>query len=169
MDDRLAFFFAAQEIERRLGFSPGAAQARLRELCASGVVRSWKEPYSIVGGQPEGEGPPELIEPSEWRVREVDLASDADGCMNFVNVSKIDFDHWLNGHQASKSGGRSTPKRAWAKLAISKLWPDGIKKPVSNAQIENEVLDWLKGYWKRENRRSVEISRDTILRAAGRK
>jgi hypothetical protein len=94
-DDQLAFFFAAQEIGRRLGLSPGAAQAKLRERCASGDVRSWKEPYSMVGGQPQGEGPPVLIEPSEWKVREVDLAAEVDGCKNFVNVSKIDLESWL--------------------------------------------------------------------------
>jgi hypothetical protein len=75
-DDRLAFFYAAQEIERRLGSSPGPAQAKLRELCSSGVVRSWKESYLIVDRQPQGQAPPELIEPSEWKSREIDLATD---------------------------------------------------------------------------------------------
>ena len=34
-NDLLPFYFGAQEIERRLGFSTGAARAELRKLCAS--------------------------------------------------------------------------------------------------------------------------------------
>ena len=45
-EDQTSFYSAAQEIERRFGLSPGAAQAKLRELCASGEVRSVKQPYS---------------------------------------------------------------------------------------------------------------------------
>jgi hypothetical protein len=66
IDDWVNFHEAAHDIERRLRTSPGEAQAKLRELCASGVVRSWKEPYSFVAREPQGEGPPVLIEPSEW-------------------------------------------------------------------------------------------------------
>jgi hypothetical protein len=100
-DDRLPFLFAAQEIERRLGLSPGAAEAKLRELCASGVVKSWKEPYSMVGREPQGEGPPERIEPSEWKSRELDLVTDADGCSYWVDVSKIDLDQQVRKDQES--------------------------------------------------------------------
>src|SRR5262249_51569213 len=62
----------------------------------TGVVRSWKEPYSMVGRLPQGEGPREVIEPSEWGQRAIDLMTDADGCNYFVNVSNADLGHWLN-------------------------------------------------------------------------
>src|SRR5262249_26074124 len=75
-EDWLTFYEAARKIKRGLRMSPGAAQAKLRELCASGSVRSRKEPYSFVAGQPQGEGPPVLIEPSEWRQREIDVMTD---------------------------------------------------------------------------------------------
>lgn len=116
-DDRLSFHSAAQEIERRLSLSPGAAQTKLRELCASGVVRSWKEPYSMVGNQPQGEGPPEQIEPSEWKSREIDLATDADGCNYFVNVNKDDFDYQV------RSGQESSPRDA----EITKQLKKGVR------------------------------------------
>ena len=66
-EEWLDFHEAANEIKRSLRMSPGAAQARLREICASGGVRSQKEPYSFAARQPQGEGPPVRIEPSEWR------------------------------------------------------------------------------------------------------
>jgi hypothetical protein len=84
---RLSFYFAVEEIERRRGISRGAAQRTLREWCASGDIRSWKQPYSLVRGEPQEEGPWERIEPSEWKTREVDLTTDADGCNYFVQVS----------------------------------------------------------------------------------
>ena len=49
----------------------------------------------MVGRLPQGEGPPEVIEPSEWRQREIDLMTDADGCNYFVNVSNADLEHCL--------------------------------------------------------------------------
>ena len=106
MDDRLAFLFAAQEIARTLGMTPGAAQAKLRELCKSGEVRAWQEPYSMVGGEPHGEGPPQLIEPSEWRQHEIDVMTDSDGCKYFVNVSKVDLGGWLKAKQVKPRAGK---------------------------------------------------------------
>jgi hypothetical protein len=93
--DKKDFFFAAQELAERFALSPGAAEAKLRELCASGVVQSWRQPYSMVGGKPQGEGPPERIEPSAWRTNEIDLMTDADGCNYFVDVSTVDLEAQL--------------------------------------------------------------------------
>lgn len=95
-DDRINFSFAVQEIGHRLGLSPGAAQAELRELCANGVVRSWKRPYSIVEGEAEDMGPLERVLPSEWKSREVDLGTDVDGYKNFVDVSKADLEQQID-------------------------------------------------------------------------
>jgi hypothetical protein len=93
--DKKSFYIAAKEIREWLGFSPGAAQAKLRELCAGGVVRSWRQPFSMAGREPQGEGPPERIEPSAWRTNEIDLMTDADGCSYFVDVSTVDLDAQL--------------------------------------------------------------------------
>src|SRR5262249_8686067 len=100
--DQLAFFFGAQEIERSLDMTPGAAQAKLRKLCSSGKVRSWRKPYSMLNGEPQGE----CIEPSEWRRREIDLMTDSDGCSYFVDVSKTDLLGWLKAKQRPQRGGK---------------------------------------------------------------
>jgi hypothetical protein len=125
-EEKIGFYLAAEEIRGRLGLSRGAAEKKLRELCASGEVRSWKQPYTIVRGEPQGEGPPERIVPSEWRTVEVDLAIDADGCENFVNVSKEDFEYWLTGIKAMSQrdaailkrlrAGERPPKVPWKKF-----------------------------------------------------
>ena len=154
-----------RQIKRSLRMSPGGAQAKLRELCASGSVRSQKEPYSFVSRQPEGEGPPVVIEPSEWRQREIDLMTDSDDCKYWVGVSKTDLEHWLN--SATKSNTQRvtnrSPKRRLAEQAINKLWSGSVPSNVLNKEIQKAVGDWLK------QRGLAQVSRETILRAAGRK
>jgi hypothetical protein len=118
-EDWLPFHSAVREIKRCLRMSPGAAQAKLRELCASGSVRSQKEPYSFVARQPQGEGPPVLIEPSEWRQREIDLMTDSDGCKYWVDVSKTDLEHWLS--QPTSGGKQSRVSRL-----LAEMFPDGV-------------------------------------------
>jgi hypothetical protein len=161
MDDQLAFLLGAQQIER-LGMTPGAAQAKLRELCASGEVRSWGEPYSMLNGEPQGEGPSKRIEPSEWRQREIDLMTDSDGCRYFVNVSRPDLLGWLRKNKKAKST-KPTGKRPRdvAKQAVKELWPNGIPDTLTNRSLVKQVGDWLKQHSVRD------ISRETILRAAG--
>src|SRR5947209_8060317 len=92
----ISFHDAVTKITRELGISYGKAQSMLRQACAVGEIRSHKEPYSIVDNEPQGEGPPERIEPSEWRVSEIDMMTDADGCNYFVHVDRADFQHWLD-------------------------------------------------------------------------
>jgi hypothetical protein len=167
MDDQLAFFFGAKEIERSLGVSLGFAQARLRELCASGEVRSWGEPYSMLNGEPQSEGPSKRIEPSEWRQRDFDLTTDSDGCKFFVNVSKADLEYWLNNNRKKAVGKKPKPAsklpRDVAKQAINALWANGIPDTLTNGRLVKQVGDWLK------QRNVRDISRETILRAAGRR
>ena len=103
--------------------SPGAAQAKLRELCASGWVRSQKEPYSFVARQPQGEGPPVLIEPSEWRRREIDVMTDSDGCKYWVDVSKIDLEHWLNQQPTEPTAGG---KQSRIIRLLKEMFPAGV-------------------------------------------
>jgi hypothetical protein len=93
MMEWLYFHEAVNEIKHQLRVSPGEAQVKLRQLCASGKIRSQKEPYSIINGRWQDEGPPEGIEPSEWRDHEIDMMTDSDGCKYFVRVSKEDFWH----------------------------------------------------------------------------
>jgi hypothetical protein len=88
--------------------------------------------------------------------------TDSDGCKYWVDVSKTDFEHWLN--RAVKSDvqkKKRSRKLDLAERAIKRLWPDGVPDDLLNKQIEKEVSAYLKG--------SPNISRETILRAAGRK
>jgi hypothetical protein len=158
----LSFYTATQEIERRLGMSRGVAQKTLRELCSSGAIRSQKQPYTTVNSAPQGEGPWERIEPSEWRDREIDLMTDADGCRYLVDVSENDFRQWLDQEDAPErqSGPR---KRGLAKQAVDALWPKGVPPHLSNKEVEQEVADHMK------IKGLTPPSNDTILRAAGRK
>jgi hypothetical protein len=166
----LDFYFAAQEVERCLGLSPGAAQAKLRELCASGVVRSWWELPM---------GPPVQIKPSEWKSREVDLetrvpatlknqpASLLPGGITYISgmsqggivvVSKIDLDQQIAEEDPSRDAeilrqlrkGLNPPKDIqWKKFA------DVIRKQCkarpgargfSNERIENVTKELRKKF-----------------------
>jgi hypothetical protein len=160
----LSFYIAVNEIEQRLGVSGGVASRKLRDACASGDVRSQRQPYNPATGIDEG--PPEPIKPSDWWRDQVDLETDADGCRYFVDVDEADFRYWLNGatnNNAHRASSRS-PKRRWAEQAINKLWPGGIPSSVLNKEIEKEVGKWLK-----QQGVLTQVSRETILRAAGRK
>ena len=162
--DWLSFYIAANEIEQRHGVSGGVAMRMLRDACASGDVRSQRQPYNPATGIDEG--PPEPVKPNDWRRDQVDLECDADGCRYFVDVDEADFRYWLNAatkNDAQKVTKRGTPKRRLAALAINKLWSGGIPSNVLNKEIEKAVGDWLK------QRGLAEVSRETILRAAGRK
>jgi hypothetical protein len=114
------------------------------------------------------EGPLERIEPSLWRQREIDLMTESDGCKYFVSVSETELCHWLKTKQHSKAS--SPPrKRDLVKQAINELWQNGVPKDLLNKQIETQVRDWITAYCKHEKLPKLEISRETILRAAGRR
>ena len=158
----LNFYFAANEIEQRLGVSGGEARRMLRQACASGAVRSQRQPYNPSTGIEEG--PPEPAKPSDWMHHQLDLECDADGCGYFVDVDEDDFRYWLN--SATKNNAqkvRGSTKRRLAEQAIKKLWPGGIPSNLLNKEIEKAVGDWLK------QEGLAHISRETILRAAGKR
>jgi hypothetical protein len=90
----LNFYNAADQIVWRLAVSEGVGQTMLREACASGVIRSQREPYDPV--TKEGQAPPEFVKPSEWSKDQVDLMTDKDGCSFFVDVDEGDFRYWLD-------------------------------------------------------------------------
>ena|SRR5215470_17337834 len=104
MNEWIPFYVSDERVAKHLDLSRGAAQAKLREACASGVVRSWKKPYAFNGeGLVEEQGEWELIAPSEWKANEIDLMTDADGCQFFVSVNEVDLILWLAG-KAAPSG-----------------------------------------------------------------
>jgi hypothetical protein len=138
----LSFHSAAQEIERIKGVSRGKAQSILRQLCATGEVRSVKEPYSIVNNEPQGEGPPERIEPSEWRNRDIDLMTDSDGCRYLVDVSEADLRHWLGKPEPKRQS--PARKRDIALEAINATFGNTILPNIPNSQIEKQAGEWLK-------------------------
>ena len=162
--DWLNFYFAANEIEQRLGVSGGMAMRMLRQACASGDVRSRRQPCNPATGIDEG--PHEPVKPSDWTRGEVDLEFDAHGCGYFVDVDEADFRYWLNSatkNNAQKVTNRGSSKRRLAEAAINKLWSGGIPSNVLNKEIEKAVGEWLK------QEGLAHISSDTILRAARRK
>jgi len=87
-DDWIAFGEAAWRIEERLNVSVGHSQVTLRNLCASGEVRSVRIEYDIDPSDDPDATPVEvkMVRPSEWRITEVGL----DG---ITEVSEGDLDH----------------------------------------------------------------------------
>jgi hypothetical protein len=127
----LNFYLAAYDIEHWLRVSGGMARRMLREACASGDVRSQKQPYY----RGEGEGPPEVVKPSEWLKDQVDLAQDEDGCKYWVDVDEKDFRYWLD--QLSTTSDEPSPRDA----AIVKRLKAG-NRPGKNIQwkVFDEVI-----------------------------
>jgi hypothetical protein len=89
-DDWIAFGEAAWRFEGRLNVSVGHLQVTLRNLCASGEVRSVRIKFDIDPSDDPDATPVEvkMVRPSEWRTTEVDL----DGV---IEVSEGDLEYWL--------------------------------------------------------------------------
>ena len=149
------FFLATLDIRAKLGVSQGVAERTLRSLCASGDVRAIQGDY---------EDEPHRIKPSEWGEPDMD---------DWVHVSVDDLEFWLAQQegvdQQAPPAKRAQSQRAHAKRAIMSLWPKGIPTALNNAQIVSEVGNWLDRDCKDQNVPKLNISPDTILRAAGRK
>ena len=163
-DDWIAFSEAAREIEERLNVSVGHSQVTLRNLCANGEVRSVRIKYDIDPYDPDAT-PVEvkMVRPSEWRTTEVDLD-------DVIEVSESDLEYWLRQQGAPPAAvieRQLMPRPQWkqvlARKAIAELWPNDIPEDLVNAQIEQRVCERLKRMG------APPISRDTILRTAGRK
>jgi hypothetical protein len=183
-EDWFNLYWIVDVIKSRLGISRGVAERTLRELCASGDVRSIK--YQVT--DPDIEDEPEIIKPSEWVKDQVDLTV---GDWVWVFVSGDDVEYWVNkpGQAPLKlkqtleewladvplrAGTvvpmvRTSRKQGLVRQAIKHLWPDGIPEALTNPQIEKQIGDWIINHCKKNNLPKPEISRDTILRAAGRK
>jgi hypothetical protein len=81
------FYWIADVIVEREGVSRGVAERTLRELCATGDVRSIR--CDAISSEPEE---PEIIRPSEWVKDQVDLADD--GLATFVSAGDVQY--WLD-------------------------------------------------------------------------
>jgi hypothetical protein len=163
-DEWIAFDYASYQIHRHLDLSIGRAQQTLRELCASGDVRAIQYEFDEVN---ERNGEPYHVRPSAWLKGEIDLQEG-----RRVEVSEYDVRHWLDKQkpteEPARAEGRTSKKRELACQAIEALWPEGIPE-IPNGEIEKQVGNWITSYCKQNNTRRLEISPDTILRAAGRK
>jgi hypothetical protein len=92
------FYVMADEIQRCESVSRGVAERTLRELCATGDVRSIK--FNGDDAREEYLSDVELIRPSEWVKDQVDLAV---GEEIWVYVSEADAEYWLD-KQAQAAG-----------------------------------------------------------------
>jgi hypothetical protein len=117
----LNFYFAAKEIEQRLSVSGGVAKRMLRVACASGDVRSQRQPCNPTTGIDEG--PPEPIKPSDWTRDQLDLVRDADGCKYFVDVDEDDFRYWLNQQPTQPTAGG---KQSRIIRLLAEMFPSGV-------------------------------------------
>lgn len=163
-DDWIGFGEAVPITEKRFGCDEEEARCRLREACAEGSIYSAKAPYEEEGTEiffaPFDEWTE--IPSGEWRKRKVDHdGPDGLGREALIMLSQIHFNDWLK--PKSLTLVRKLPKRSSAEDAIKHIWPDGIPDGIVNGDIEKKVGAWLK------ERGLSDVSRDTILRAAGRK
>jgi hypothetical protein len=145
-DDLLDFHYAVMGIRAKLGGSLGKAQSVLRQLCASGEVRSQKQPHNTSFRDEfiQWEGPPEDIEPSEWREREIDLMTDDNGCRYLVNVSKSDFRYWLD-QQPTAASAKPRPKSIKREKIKAWLAKKFNNKTVPDDRFRNDLLNELRG------------------------
>jgi hypothetical protein len=184
------FYAMANEIRRCESVSRGVAERTLRELCATGDVRSIK--FNGEESMMDYPSDVELIRPSEWVKDQVDLAVVEE---IWVFVSEADAEYWLD-QQAQAAGrppmkhkrsyftpqeykeaqaapipaiGRTSRKLALARTAIKHLWPQGPPQELTNPQIETQVDQWITNHCKKNNIPKPDIGRDTILRAADRR
>jgi hypothetical protein len=144
----IRFWEAVDEIKSRRGVSDGKAQSMLRQACASGEIRSEKEPYSVRGLQTRSEGPPEPIEPSEWRKHEIDVMTTLDGCRYWVKVDKADFEFWLNTLEfwldapAKPKRNKAPSQSALASEAVRAIWQE-LPDHVHGSEMHRRGSEWI--------------------------
>jgi hypothetical protein len=109
-EEWVEFHWAASEIGDKLAIRPGAAQARLRKLCASSEIRA------LTFVEDDQEQAPEWISPSQWRDENIAASSD-------VAVSRNDLRNWLS-HQSSPptAGG----KQSRLVRLLAEMFPEGV-------------------------------------------
>jgi len=189
-EEWISFEYAAGKTMRQLGWSKGLAQKTLRELCASGEVRSiryraraeWSPPPEGKDGGEfvgiEGLEEPRPVKRGEWKDNDLDVeGSDyvdwGEEEWTQIDVSEDDFEYWLGKQPKTRADGKSksrkSPKRDLVREAIKSLWNGSIRKEIPNGLVEQQVGVWITSYCKRNNIPKPDISGATILRIAGRK
>src|SRR5262245_9329786 len=110
------FYEAAEKLRELLSLSRGGAWKVLRELCADGTVRSMRVEVDEDGYATEA---PELIKPSKWHQREIDL--EWQGEFKEVHICEDDLNHWLAKQQPEQQPEKPAPtsrKRSLVEQAI---------------------------------------------------
>jgi hypothetical protein len=152
-EDWRDFWIAADELRSHLGMSRGAAQAKLRSLCAmedaDNAVRSIRC-LRLVNSDREFADEPELIKPSEWAAGQPDLADDpAGGDFWCIWVSEEDFRHWLTTQSApapeiepQAPRRQAAGKRPLVKDLLARLHPNGVPDPArcNRKMLRRELL-----------------------------
>jgi hypothetical protein len=82
------------------------------------------------------------------------------------DVWNVSFWLWVDPRKTER---RASPKRDLANLAIRTLWPNGVPGDLLNKQVEAQMANWITAHCMRENIPTPSVSRDVMLRAAGRK
>ena len=187
-EEWISFEYATGKTMRQLGWSKGLTQKTLRELCASGEVRSvryrarseWSPlPEGKDGGEfvgIEGLEEPRPVKRGEWKDNDLDVegwdyVDWGEEEWTQIDVSEDDFEYWLGKQPKAKADGKSrkSPKRDLVREAIKSLWNGSIRKEIPNGLVEQQVGVWITSYCKRNNIPKPDISGATILRIAGRK
>jgi hypothetical protein len=132
------FYEAVSQIKARLGISDGKAESMLRQACASGEIRSQKEPYTVMDGwQAVSAGPPEVIEPREWREHEIDMSR-----VGVVRGWSLPSPPHLEKPRKVKKSPHQNPRNGddMLKLSMTK----GLHRPLSPQVkvIENTFFDF---------------------------
>ena len=127
-DNWFNFYWIANVIMEREGVSRGVAERTLRELCATGDVRSVR----CDAIEPEAEEP-EIIRPSEWKKDQVDLVDDR----LEIFVSCSDVQYWLD--KQALAAGRPL-KKFWRKRSFQEYLAEHHAKATAEQQQAAEPV-----------------------------
>jgi hypothetical protein len=169
---------AIAETAKLSGVSIGAAKMKIIEACHAGDIRTcWYGYYR--GGSP-------AIARHEWAGADIDYENEVLIPANNgqrkrgVSLNTSDYEAWrtlqttttvLPEPATSTARAAAQNKRTRAKQAITALWPAGAPPAAAlpPGVLCAKVSDWLKADCETHHLPRLDISDDTILRAAGRK
>jgi hypothetical protein len=161
-DDWIDFNVAAWKIEKRLSVSVGVSEKMLRDLCASGEVRSIRVEYIYLDdvdrfAREEGI----FIRPSEWQTGEVDYEGlQVVGEGLHIEVSQDDLEWWLEQRgEAPRPDPRDTAIANQLGLKPRPPW----KRLCDNVRKECEVTANTRGY----SDETIERRAKEMLRTGG--
>jgi hypothetical protein len=131
--DWQSFGWSIERLQRRLSLSVGAAESRLRKLCADGIVRALRVRYDDEDSTTVTE-PPEIIKPSDWVRDQIDLTLD-EMLNEDIWVSQDDLLHWLEQQAPAEhrttgpSHHQDVGKQPLIISHLRQLYPDGVPDP----------------------------------------